>query len=125
MRNSSLGGERWQMKKKKQREQKQEAPAEQVPVQSEGYQVSVTPDAQKSLDELPGNIKKAMSDKIEQLKAYPEVSGIRRMFGAAKGKQRMKFWDWRMEFSTDENTKTIVVDKIGHRDTMYDEYHHP
>jgi len=88
-----------------------------------GYTVLIVPEAQKALDKLPRNIQKAMYDKMEQLKAYPEVSGVRRMWGGAYGKQRMKFWDWRMEFTVDEKAKTILVTKIGHRDTMYEEYH--
>jgi mRNA-degrading endonuclease RelE of RelBE toxin-antitoxin system len=125
MGNSSLGGERWQMKKKKQREEAPASPSTPVPMQKAQYDVRISEEAQKGLDEIPRNIQKAMYDKIEQLKSYPEVSGIKRMWGEAYGKERMKFWDWRMEFTSDEKTKTILVTKVGHRDTLYDEYHHP
>lgn len=87
------------------------------------YNVVITAEAEKALKKLPKNIQKAMQDKMEQLRAYPEVSGVKRMWGKAYGKERLKFWDWRMEFKVDENARTITVEKIGHRDTMYDEYH--
>jgi len=89
-----------------------------------GYEVLITPEAQKSLDKLPRNIQKAMYDKMDQLKAYPEVSGVKRMWGKAYGKERMKFWDWRMEFSVNERERKIIVEKIGHREEVYWEYHH-
>src|SRR5262249_23773916 len=43
------------------------------------YNVLITDEARKAYDKLPGNIQKAMADKMEQLKAYPEVSGVRFM----------------------------------------------
>lgn len=87
------------------------------------YLVLIMPEAQKALNEIPKNIQTAMYDKMQQLKGYPEISGIKRMWGKAYGKERLKFWDWRMEFVVDEKAKTITVTKIGHRDTLYDEYH--
>lgn len=117
-----LAGDRWQMKKKKERQQ--EPPQEQSsPKIPEKFRVAISPEAEKGLSELPKNIQKAMRDKIEQLESYPEVSGIKRMWGEAFGKERMKFWDWRMEFSVDQNARTITIEKIGHRDTIYGEYH--
>lgn len=120
-----LSGDRWQLKKKKTQKEPVQAPS-QTPsqAQSSRFQVFVTPEAQKSLDELPGNIHKAMADKIAALEGYPEVAGVKRMWGEAYGKQRLKFWDWRMEFSVDMKIKMIVIEKIGHRDSTYDEYHH-
>lgn len=117
-----LGARREERKKKKEREP--EPPPEAVPAGRAPYTVLITPEAQKSLDAVPGNVRKAMLDKMEQLKGYPEVSGIKRMFGEAFGKQRLKFWDWRMEFSVDEKTRTVLVEKIGHREEVYWEYHH-
>lgn len=94
-----------------------------APLPGGPFQVEVSVDAQKALKKLDKNVQKAMLDKIEQLKAYPEVSGVKRMFGKAYGRERLKFWDWRMEFSVNLNERKIIVEKIGHRDTMYEEYH--
>ena len=87
------------------------------------FNVEISKDAEKALKKLDKNVQKAMQDKIEQLKAYPEVSGVKRMWGKAYGRERLKFWDYRMEFSVNMKEHKIVIEKIGHRDTMYDEYH--
>jgi len=87
------------------------------------FRVLITPEAEKAFKKLPRNIQKAMQDKMDQLKAYPEVSGIKMMWGEAYGKQRLKFWDWRMEFSVNEKDRTILIEKVGHRNDIYDEYH--
>jgi mRNA-degrading endonuclease RelE of RelBE toxin-antitoxin system len=83
------------------------------------------PEAQKAIQELPGNVRQAMWQILERLIAWPEVSGVRSLFGKgyAANKFRMKTWDWRIEFLVDMPNRTITVTRIGHRDSFYDEYH--
>ena len=87
--------------------------------------ISMTQEASDVFVELPRNVKAAMSQIMERLTAWPEVSGVRSLFGKgyAANKFRMKTWDWRIEFLVDLKARKITVTKIGHRDTFYDEYH--
>lgn len=87
------------------------------------YEVVLDSGVQDQIDELPGNVKRAMTDRLERLKDWPEVTGVGDMWGEAHGLQRIKFWDWRAIFQVDENQKKITVKKIDHRSTSYGEFH--
>jgi len=124
-----LRGERWQLKKKKARPEeppKQRPPQESKEEEFRPYKIILTDEAQKGYKNLSANVKQAMDEIMERLKAWPEVSGTRPYFGKgwAPGKFRMKTWDWRIEFFVDQETRTVTVSKIGHRDEFYDEYHY-
>jgi len=124
-----LHGERWKLKKKKEREQERPS-ADQPPPPAAPFgpwQVLVTPEAQKGYDNLAANIQHAMDEIMERLKAWPEVSGARILYGKCwgPGKYRMKTWDWRIEFQVDDDARTITVLRIGHRDKFYDEHTGP
>lgn len=121
-----LEGDRWQLKKKKERKEERPEQRPQEPDPSfRPYTIIMTPEAQKGFDKLAANIKQAMNEIMERLKSWPEVSGTRTYFGKgwAPGKFRMKTWDWRIEFIVNEDKRTVTVSKIGHRDDFYDEYH--
>lgn len=85
----------------------------------------MTEEAQVGYDEAPNNVKGAMDEIMERLASWPEVSGVRPLFGKGymPGKFRMKTWDWRIEFYVNEREHSITILRIGHRDTFYDEYH--
>lgn len=89
------------------------------------FNVLITPDAQREYDGLPANMKAALDEIVERLKAWPEVSGVKRLFGKgyAPNKFRVKMWDWRVEFLVNSDSHEITIIRIGRRDTFYDEYH--
>lgn len=117
-----LSGDRHRPPKK--RKEGAVPPFHQAP-KSDFFRVVVTEDAQKSYDKLPGNVKVSMDEIMDRLRAWPEVSGVRALFGKgyAPNKFRMKTWDWRIEFLVNVKEHTITVTRIGHRETFYDEYH--
>lgn len=82
-------------------------------------------EARDGYDELPANVKVSMDEIMRRLETWPEVSGVRPLFGKGyqAGKFRMKTWDWRIEFQVVPEKREIHVLRIGHRDTFYDEYH--
>lgn len=118
-----LAGDRFRPPKKKQ-DREPHKPVE-LPRNYGPFIVSISPEAQKDYEELPGNVKEAMDQIMGRLRAWPEVSGVRSLFGKgyAANKFRMKTWDWRVEFLVDQASRTITVIRVGHRDTFYDEYH--
>lgn len=119
-----LSGDRRQPPKKK-AERPQEVPRPPEGRQAGPFTISMTREARDGFQELPGNVKAAMDQILERLTAWPEVSGVRSLFGKgyAANKFRMKTWDWRIEFLVDLPNRTITVTRVGHRDTFYDEYH--
>ena len=120
-----LGADPWQSPKKK-KKKKEPPPPPPKPEPLKGpYKVLITPDAEKAFDEMPGDIRGGMEELAERLKAWPEVSGVRALFGKgyAPNKFRVKHRNWRMEFLVDKDTREITVIRIGPRSTFYDEYH--
>jgi mRNA-degrading endonuclease RelE of RelBE toxin-antitoxin system len=109
-------------KKKKEREPEPKP----SPVAPTGpFKVFITPDAQRSFDDLPADAKQGVNEIMQRLRAWPEVSGVKPLFGKgyAPNKFRMKFWDWRVEFLLNPAPREITLVRIGRRDTFYDEYH--
>lgn len=80
------------------------------------------PEAQEGYAELPGKVKASIDQIAGRLAAWPEVSGVRSIWGQTN-LYRMKTWDWRVEFIVDKQTKTITITRVGHRTNFYDEYH--
>jgi mRNA-degrading endonuclease RelE of RelBE toxin-antitoxin system len=120
---SILSGDRFKPPKKK--KEPAEEPEEPQKPKTGPFIVSMTEEAKKEYEAVPGNVKESMQEIMDRLKAWPEVSGVRSLFGKgyAPNKFRMKTWDWRMEFLVNPTMRTITVVRIGHRDTFYDEYH--
>lgn len=119
-----LSGDRHRPPKKK-AERPQEASGTPQSPQDGRFTISMTREASEGFQSLPGNVKRAMEQILDRLRAWPEVSGVRSLFGKgyAANKFRMKTWDWRIEFLVDLPHRTITVTRVGHRDTFYDEYH--
>lgn len=117
-----LSGDRFRQPKKK---KDQDDPSHSLIHKPTPYTILMMPDARKAYDDLPGNVKTSMDEIMDRLRAWPEVSGVRPLFGKgyAANKFRMKTWDWRIEFTVSMKERSITVTRIGHRDTFYDEYH--
>lgn len=117
------GDPRYPPKKKKEKEKESEKAPEAK--KAGPFTVNMTSDAKQAYEDLPGNVKTSVDEVVDRLRAWPEVSGVRSLWGKgyAANKFRMKTWDWRLEFIVDPKANTITVVRIGHRDTFYDEYH--
>ncbi len=119
---SRMSGDRHHPPKKKKAKEEPAAPAPQAPRRGL-MRVVLTEDASNAYRELPGNVKESVDEIIRRLEGWPEVSGVRSLWGAGHGKYRMKTWDWRVEFIVDDKARQVTVLRIGHRSTFYDEYH--
>lgn len=109
-------------KKKKEREPERGTP---LSAPTGPFKVLITDDAQREFDGLPRDAQEGITEIMDRLRAWPEVSGVRSLFGKgyAPNKFRIKFWDWRVEFVVNPATREITVTRMGRRDTFYDEYH--
>lgn len=120
---SYLAGDRYNPPKKK--KEREESRPEVQPDYQGPFTILMTKDAQEGYEDLPGNVKTAMDEIMARLRAWPNVSGARTMFGKgfAPNKYRMKTWDWRIEFTVDKKKGEVTILRVGHRETFYDEYH--
>lgn len=109
-------------KKKKERSQERRPEA---PTPSGPPSVIWTENAIKEYQALSANVKTLIDELAQRLRDWPNVSGIKMIFGAGyqPGKFRMKTWDWRLEGLYSRPTNQIAILRVGHRDTFYDEYH--
>ncbi len=82
--------------------------------------VVLTAQARKQAQELPKRILARMDDLLVRLAQWPEVSGVKALRGNLAGKYRMRTGDYRLQFHV-ESEETIVVERIGHRSTFYED----
>jgi mRNA-degrading endonuclease RelE of RelBE toxin-antitoxin system len=111
---------------KKKKERPEERPAQPAaPSPSGPYKILIRPEAQQEFDALPANVQDSVTEIFERLKSWPEVSGVKPLFGKgyAPNKFRAKTWDWRVEFIVNPAIREITIIRIGHRDSFYDVYH--
>ena len=82
-------------------------------------EVRLTPAAAKQFDALPRTIRPRITNLIERLRDWPDVSGAKPLRGDLAGHFRMRTGDYRLQFRV--AGRTIIVEKIGHRDGFYEE----
>jgi mRNA-degrading endonuclease RelE of RelBE toxin-antitoxin system len=81
--------------------------------------VLVAPEALKQADELPRVIHGRVVRIIGRLAHWPDVSGAKPLRHGLAGRFRMRTGDYRVQFRVEG--RTIVVEKIGHRDGFYED----
>ena len=81
--------------------------------------VELTPEAAEQLDGLSEPIHTRVLRILERLEKWPEVSGAKPLRGDLAGRYRMRTGDYRVQFRPESGR--IVVERIGHRDGVYDE----
>lgn len=107
--------------------------------------VVLSSDAATDYQELPLPIRTRVTKLVERLRAWPQVSGFKRLGDELAGKYRLRTGEYRVQFYV-ETTRTVVVapapgkgkkkgaaqekvtlqykvvvEKIGHRDGFYDD----
>ncbi|MCU0874739.1 MAG: type II toxin-antitoxin system RelE/ParE family toxin [Pirellulaceae bacterium] len=80
--------------------------------------VTLTPDAAAELDALNEPIHARVLRILERLHRWPEVSGAKALSGSLAGCFRIRTGDYRVQFRVEG--RTVVVEKIGHRDGFYE-----
>ena len=81
--------------------------------------VELTPPAAGQLAKLPRVIRTRVTNILERLEKWPEVSGAKSLTGNLAGRYRIRTGDYRLQFRVAGGV--VVVERIGHRDGFYDE----
>jgi len=81
--------------------------------------VIVAPEALKQADKLPRMIHGRVVRIVERLANWPDVSGAKPLRHGLAGRYRIRTGDYRVQFRVEG--RTIIVEKIGHRDGFYED----
>ncbi|MBN1369598.1 MAG: type II toxin-antitoxin system RelE/ParE family toxin [Dehalococcoidaceae bacterium] len=81
------------------------------------YTVELRRRAQKSLDNLPEHDFIAVIEVIKHLADSPRPKGVEKIKSA--GLWRIRQGDYRIVYSIDDDTKMVVILRIGHRQEIY------
>ena len=81
------------------------------------YRLLINRSAAKELETLPLKIRRRIVRKIETLATTPRPQGLEKLSGQEK--YRIRQGDYRVLFSIDDDTQTVTVVKIGHRQDVY------
>lgn len=73
--------------------------------------------AQKELDDIPDEIALRISQKIFGLTDNPYCLGSQKLEGG-KG-YRIRIGNYRVVYTIDKDSKTVIITKIGHRKEIY------
>jgi len=71
--------------------------------------VLVSTKAQRSIDNLPAIVKARVLAKVQALKDYPAVSGIKALKGEWLGHYRVRVGDYRVIFTLASGSITVVA----------------
>jgi mRNA-degrading endonuclease RelE of RelBE toxin-antitoxin system len=81
--------------------------------------VTITPEAFRQAERLPVVIRTRVRRLVLRLANWPEVSGAKPLSGNLAGRYRVRTGDYRVQFYVEG--KSIIVEKIGHRDRFYED----
>ena len=81
----------------------------------------ISPAALEEIQSLPLVIQRRVQEIVERLANWPNVSGAKPLKGNLSGHYRIRTGDYRVQFYRKDGGKTLVVEKVGHRDGFYDE----
>jgi mRNA-degrading endonuclease RelE of RelBE toxin-antitoxin system len=81
--------------------------------------VTLSPKAAEQLEALNNPIHGRVLKLLVRLEHWPDVSGAKPLSGELAGRYRLRTGDYRVQFYVESDN--LIVEKIGHRDTFYDE----
>ncbi len=81
------------------------------------YDVFIKPSAGKELEDLPRKDRIRVSRKIQELAAAPRPHRCEKL--SAHEKYRIRQGNYRVVYSIDDDKRTVLVVKIGHRKEVY------
>ena len=81
------------------------------------YRVSVKPSAAKELEAIPKKDRQRIARRIQGLSAEPRPVGSERLSGQER--YRVRQGDYRVVYSIDNETESVVGFKVGHRREVY------
>lgn len=83
------------------------------------YQVSILPEALRTLTKLDEGVRRRVAAKIDQLAENPRPSGAKALQGDRKGYLRIRVGDWRVVYRVEDDKLLVLVVRIGHRGEVY------
>lgn len=81
------------------------------------YSLLIKPSAAKELEALPIKDRRKIISRIEALASEPRSHGCERLSG--QDQYRVRQGDYRVVYSVDDQTRTVLVVKVGHRRDVY------
>ncbi len=81
------------------------------------YSLLIKPSAAKELEALPIKDRRRISARIEALASEPRPHGCEKL--SDQDQYRVRQGDYRVVYSVDDETRTVLVVKIGHRRDVY------
>jgi mRNA interferase RelE/StbE len=83
-----------------------------------GYEVLIKPSALAELDSADSRkLRRALAERIGDLAALPRPPGCRKLSGSDR--YRVRVGTWRVVYSVDDDSRTVLVVKVGHRKDVY------
>jgi mRNA interferase RelE/StbE len=81
------------------------------------YSLLIKPSAVKELEALPAKDRRRIVTRIEELAAEPRSHGCEKLTGLEQ--YRLRQGDYRVLYSVDDETRVVLVVKVGHRRDVY------
>ncbi len=82
------------------------------------YKIQIKKQALKTLQRLPKNIVHRINEIIQELKINPRPFGVKKLIDE-ENLYRIRFGDYRIIYSIEDDVLTIEIIKIGHRKEVY------
>lgn len=83
------------------------------------YRIFINPTALKELSRLPKAMAKKAEKVIDSLADKPRPAGIKKLKGIDGVLYRIRFGDYRIIYSIEDEIKIVDILKIGHRKEIY------
>ena len=81
------------------------------------YEMQIKPSAVKEIEKLPRKDRPKIVQRIRALAVNPRPHGCEKL--SAEEKYRVRQGDYRVVYSVDDNERSILVVKVGHRREVY------
>jgi mRNA interferase RelE/StbE len=82
------------------------------------YSVEVPRSVEKELIGLPKNVRRRVVDKLLELESNPRPQGAKALESPLEG-LRIRVGDWRVLYTVDDETHTVVVYSVMNRREVY------
>lgn len=82
------------------------------------YAVILQPSVSKALDKLPGDVRRRVLDRLEQLKQSPRPAGVEKLTGD-ENLWRVRVGNWRIVYEIHDRRLIVLVLKVAHRREVY------
>ena len=83
------------------------------------YNISINSTALKELGKLPKAMAKKAGKAIDSLAEEPRPVGVKKLRGIDEDLYRIRFGDYRIIYSIEDEIKIVDIRRIGHRKDIY------